>query len=50
MTIIHASIADEAEKIIRVLAQSEKRSVSAMIRILLDEAIEQRAQKDGQGA
>lgn len=50
MIIIHASIADEAEKIIRILAQSEKRSVSAMIRILLDEAIERRSQKDNQAS
>lgn len=41
-TIIHAAVSQETEKNISVLANSEKRSKSAMISVLLEEAIEHR--------
>jgi hypothetical protein len=44
--IAHASITREIEKNISLLAKAEKRSKSAMIRILIEEALDARAQND----
>lgn len=48
-TIVHATITPESEKNILVLAKAEKRSKSAMIRILIEEALEARAENNHKG-
>ena len=47
--IVHASLNAELEKNILLLAKAEKRSKSAMIRILIEEALETRAQNNHKG-
>ena len=42
---IHSGVTEETEKNISLLALGEKRSVSAMIRVLIEEAIEARLRK-----